>query len=457
MRRAEAHGVALHLCSRSVQRKGGWRILAAAVSSAALCGCATFSSTIQSTERSLAAQQPKLALLEFEKRVTPGRDRVLYLMNKGLLLRMIGDYDASTKALEQAKGIVETLRAVSLREQATSLLINDSAQSYVGDDFEQVMIHTYLALNYLEQHRLEPARVEALQVDVLLRQFAQATPDSPYSEDAFARYLTGIIYEERSEWSDAMIAYRKAYEAYRAQEDALGLALPETLKHDLIRLADRMGLTEEAEGYRRSFGIKETLSAAALQEQGELIFTLHSGLAPIKREQSITMTNPGTGRLIRLSLPTYQVRRQPVAYARLEIGSRSATSARVENVDAIAVKTLEARMPAVTARALARMVAKDRIAREAGDRGGAQGLLGVAVNVANTLTERADTRSWFTLPGQIHLARVPLPAGRHRGRIELVQGEDHVLHTSDIEFVLNKGEKTYLSQHWIPPNLEVRP
>jgi hypothetical protein len=156
-------------------------------------------------------------------------------------------------------------------------------------------------------------------------------------------------------------------------------------------------------------------------------------------------------------LPSYQVRRQPVAYVRLEIGGRSATSARVENVDAIALKTLEARMPAVTARALARMVAKDRVAREAGDRGGAQGLLGVAVNVANTLTERADTRSWFTLPGQIHLARVPLPAGKHSGRIELVQGDGHVLHTKDIEFVLNKGEKTYLSQHWIPPNLEVRP
>lgn len=425
---------------------------------AALAGCATFSDTIQSTERSLAQQQPQLALVEYEKLKPSSADRVLYLMNKGLLLRMGGDYEQSTRALEEAKKLIEDLRAVSVREQALSIAVNDAARSYIGEDFEQVMVHAYLALNYLEQQRVDAARVEALQTDVLLREIAQDSSSSPYVEDAFTRYLTGIVYEDEREWSDAMIAYRKAYEAYQGQLERFGVALPETLKHDLIRMADRMGLDQEAERYRVSFGIKDTLSATALAELGEIILTVHAGLAPAKREQAITVFNPNTGRLLRIALPQYRSREQPFAYARVSVDTRSATTSRVVNVDAIAMKSLESRMPAITARAIARMILKDSVAKAAaGDGSGSQAMLGAAVNIAAMFTERADTRSWFTLPGEIHLARISLPPGDYRGRIEFYGHGGGVIQSSEFQITLGKGEKRYLSRHWVPTNLEVRP
>jgi tetratricopeptide (TPR) repeat protein len=429
---------------------------AAAACLIALAACATFSDTIKSTERSLAQQQPRLALAEYEKRKPGSADRVLHLMNKGMLLRMAGDYEQSTRALEEAKGLIDELRAVSLREQALSIAVNDAAKSFIGDDFEQVMVHTYLALNYLERQQLEAARVEALQVDVLLRQMAEGS-DSPYVEDAFARYLTGIVYEDQREWSDAMIAYRKAYETYQGQLDRFGVALPETLKHDLIRLADRMQLREEAARYREAFGITDTPSTAALLDRGEIILTVHAGLAPAKRENAAMVLNPGTGRMLRLALPQYRSREQPFAFARVSVDTHSVTTSRVENIDAIAVKSLEAKMPAITARALARMIVKDRVAKEAGNRGGGEGLLGLVVNIANVATERADTRSWFTLPGEIHLARISLPPGKYRGRIEFHGRGGGVLQSSEFEVALGKGEKRYLSRHWIPTNLEVKP
>ncbi len=431
---------------------------AAAACLAVLAGCATFSDTIQSTERSLAQQQPKLALVEYEKLTLGSADRALYLMNKGMLLRMVGDYEQSTSTLEEAKNLIDTLRAVSVREQALSFALNDSARSFIGEDFEQVMVHAYLALNYLERRRLDAARVEALQVDVLLREIAQSS-SSPYAEDAFSRYLTGIVYEDEREWSDAMIAYRKAYEAYQGQLNRFGVAPPEMLKHDLIRLADRMGLTQEAERYRNSFGIKDTLSAAALLEHGEIILTVHAGLAPVKREHAVMVVNPSTGRLLKLALPQYRSRGQPFAYARVSIESHSATTSRVVNVDAMAMKSLESRMPAITARAVARMIAKDSVAKAAaGDqRSGGQALAGLAVNLAAVFTERADTRSWFTLPGEIHLARIALPPGNYRGRIEFYGRGGSVLQSSEFQVTLGKGEKRYMSRHWIPTNLEVKP
>ncbi len=431
----------------------------AAACFAALAACATFSDTIQSTESSLERQQPKAALSEYEKLKAPAADRVLYLMNKGMLLRMSGEYDESTRTLEETKRLIEQLRAVSLREQALSVTVNDATKSFVGEDFERVMVNNYLALNYLERGQLDAARVEALQVDVLLREKQQrGGKDNPYAEDAFARYLTGIVYEDEGEWSDAMIAYRKAYEAYQKQLKAFAVPMPETLKHDLIRLADRMGLAEEAKGYREQFKIDQTLSEAELLERGEIILTVHAGLAPLKRERAITAPNPATGRILRVAVPQYRSRVQPLAYARVSVDPASAKTARVENIDGIAVKTLESEMPLITARAIARAAAKDTLAGAAGSGdSSSSALLGLAVNLAGVLSERADTRSWFTLPGEIHLARLPLPPGEYKLKIELHGRDERVLDSSEIKVTLRKGEKKYLSRHWIPTNLEVKP
>ena len=430
---------------------------------AALSGCATFSDTIQSTERSLAQQQPKAALAEYEKLKPNPSDRVLYLMNTGMLQRMSGDYDASTRTLEGAKGQIEQLRALSLREQALSITVNDATKSFIGEDYERVMVNNFLALNYLEKGQLDAARVEALQVDILLREKQQrGSKGNPYSEDAFARYLTGIVYEDEREWSDAMIAYRKAYEAYQKQLKAFGVAMPETLKHDLIRLADRMGIADEAKRYREEFKIDQTLSEAELLERGEIIFMVHAGLAPLKREKAVTAPNPATGRILRVAVPEYRARAHPFAYARLSTDSQSAKTSRVENVGAIAIKTLDSELPGITARAIARAVAKDTLAGAASATGSssnnsAAAILGLAVNIAGVLTERADTRSWFTLPGEIHLARLPLPPGEYKLKIELHGGYERVLDSSEIKITLRKGEKKYMSRHWIPTNLEVKP
>ena len=440
----------------------GLRWPCAAACLAAFAGCTTFSDTIQSTERSLALQQPKAALAEYEKLKPNAADRVLYLMNTGMLERMCGDYDASTRTLEATKRQIEELRALSLREQALSVTVNDATKSFIGEDFERVMVNNYLALNYLERGQLDAARVEALQVDILLREKQQRTSKgNPYQEDAFARYLTGIIYEDEGEWSDAMISYRQAYDAYKRQLKAFGVAVPETLKHDLIRLADRMGIADEAKRYRDEFKIDQTLSEADLLERGEIIFIVNAGLAPFKRERAVTAPNPATGRIVRVAVPQYRPRAHPFEYARLSADSATATTSRVENVEAIAMKTLDSEIAGITARAIARAVAKDALAGAAANSGNENNsgaaLIGLAVNLAGVFTERADTRSWFTLPGEIYLARLVLPPGDYKLKIDLHGKDERLLGSKEVNISLRRGEKKYLSQHWIPTNLEVRP
>ena len=73
---------------------------------------------------------------------------------------------------------------VSVTEQIGSVIINDRTRAYVGEEFEQVLLHVYMALNFLEMNRADAARVEALQIDLTLRQFSKKVAKKKYTEDA---------------------------------------------------------------------------------------------------------------------------------------------------------------------------------------------------------------------------------------------------------------------------------
>jgi len=90
---------------------------------------------------------------------------------------------------------MERLYAASISENALSFVVNDATVSYAGDDYEQVLVHLYMALNYLELGQRDEARVEALQVDTKLREIGEKIPANKFTEDALSRYLTGMIYE----------------------------------------------------------------------------------------------------------------------------------------------------------------------------------------------------------------------------------------------------------------------
>ena len=151
--------------------------LAALACVLALNGCATYSSSFATIEQQLTGQQYDDALKTIEKQSKDKKDRVLYLLNKGMVLRMKRDFAASNESLEAAKQEMERLYAASVSENALSFVVNDATVSYAGDDYEQVLVHLYMALNYLELGQRDEARVEALQVDVKLREIGEKIPE----------------------------------------------------------------------------------------------------------------------------------------------------------------------------------------------------------------------------------------------------------------------------------------
>jgi uncharacterized protein len=100
------------------------------------------------------------------------------------------------------------------------------------------------------------------------------------------------------------------------------------------------------------------------------------------------------------------------------------------NGTALAEKSLSDRMAGTTTKAVARAAIKfaaaegaTRGAQHAVNKGDAQwvalvvGLLSHGLAVAS---EEADTRSWRTLPDEIHISRLWVPAGEYESRIQTV-------------------------------------
>ncbi len=441
----------------------------------ALAGCATYSDSFGAIERNISARRYDAALQEIEKQAGTKPDLVLYLLNKGMVLRMKRDFAGSNQALEAAKTEMERLYAASVSENALSFVVNDATTSYAGDDYEQVLVHLYMALNYLELGQLNEARVEALQVDTKLREIGEKIPGSKFTEDALSRYITGMIYEELGEWSDAMIAYRKTYDAYKKYQVNYGLAMPEMLKHDLLRLAQRQGLADEVAQYREEFGIEpQREGSSAPEREGELVFVLNNGLAPIKREKIVgastpphsVMTDtpatymqasPALPVFVNIALPYLESRHNKVSSARVRVSGKQTYTQIMEDIDAIAKSSLDSRMPAITARSIARAVSKVAI-QQSVDRAGrnrnndlAVELLGsLLVRVAAVATERADTRSWLTLPANVQMARLSLSPGNYTIAVDLLGADEKVVSTQEYPgIVISRKRKTYLIQHWM--------
>ena len=401
---------------RQTARWGLWGVLVL------LSGCATYNARFAPIDASLARNDPAGALKLLEKQSFSERDRLLFHLDRAMLLRMLGQYAESNRELEAAKGLIRTFDPFSVSEQTAAFFINDATIAYSGVPLERVMVHVFAALNYLELGQPDAARVEVLQIDLLLRQLSERAPEPALGVDPFARYLSGMIFEALGEDSDALIAYRKALEAYRLQQPVTGLGVPNALQADLLRLTRRLGLADEHDRLRALFPHADEPDPSP--NQGRVILFVANGLAPVKREVSDAVVDPTSGILVRISLPVYEPRPSLVRRLRVRVGDVVYLAEPVENIAAIARATLDAALPAITARAMARAVAKYQMAREAGKQDDLAGLL---MNIVNVVTERADTRSWLTLPGEIRMVRLNLPPGRHRLELELLDDLGNLL------------------------------
>jgi len=413
--------------------------------SISLTGCMGLGSKAASMQIELAAGRVDNAFVIAEKE-NADEDEVLASLNKGMLRRMKGDYQGSNRIFEIAKKLIEELYGVSVSEQAGSMIVNDTLRSYSGDRYEQLLLHAYMAMNYIQLDDFDSARVEMLQANVKMQEWGEDPEDDP-----FVRYLSGMIYEALGEKDQAVVSYRQAKDVYKATIKKQNTGIPTVLKKDLLTSLANQGFYDELRVLKKEFKMNTFKPEAISKGFGELIVVLNSGLAPIRKEVAIAAVSNDVTGTVKIAVPRYS---EPKSFYSARLTTEHKVSADlelVENIDALARAALSNDMPVITARAITRAVVKHKTQKFAEERGGTWG--GFLATVANIASEQADTRSWITLPQTIQMARVKLPAGVNKVNIEIYNASGTMVDTINKEVIVKSRQSTFLTEHWVAPNM----
>lgn len=426
---------------------------------------AEFNSNIESGNIEKAKE-----LLEKDKKSQDGKNRLLYFMNKGTVEMLSGNYIKSNEYFNEADIIIEDHQK-KIGTQALSLISNPMATEYGGEDFERVLIHYYKALNYIQLGQKDDAIIECRRINLKIQQLNDKyTKKNKYSEDAFGLNLMGIIYESAGETNDAFISYRNAIESYeKIYVPQFKTEIPLQLKKDVIRTAYEMGFDEEGRLFEDKFKLK---NEPRNKNNGELIFFWNNGLGPVKAENSINFsiikgqggyvtfaneelglnipfplpegksTNSAIGDLefIRVAFPKYVERKPYYTSASIEANAQVFNLEVAEDINAIAIKSLQDRMLREMANSLLRLATKKAAEYAARDQNQNVGSL---VGIVNAITEKADTRNWQTLPNTISYSRISLPPGAQEIKLNVRSFDNKIIKEQKFNFVITKGKTTF--------------
>lgn len=353
----------------------------------------------------------------------------------------------SINSLTAAQDNIEALYAKSVTSSLGTLLLNDNTIPYVPPVFEQALIHFYQAMDYIYSYNRNGALVEANRAVFMLDKHRENNPNQIYNDDAFVQYFASMIYEDNGKISDARIARKNAELAY-ARQSGSEASMPQI---DLPR---------------------------DYKEKGEAVIFHYNGKAPIKVSQGIMLAwdelgfaveNNGElqgtsqdiinavyagafGNSITVSFPEFQDVSYYIRGSMVSAdGGPLYPTQLVSDISWQAKQNLKQDLKAIYSRMVTRAVTKYILsvqARHIAEKNWGEDmgtLTGILFSVLSNVTERADTRSWFTLPAEIRMASIFLPPGSHNIKMIFLDYNGRPIDEYVFENVqIIKGKRTYL-------------
>jgi hypothetical protein len=375
-----------------------------------------------------------------------GRDVLLYLLDLGLSLHSAGKYAESNQYFFKADKIAEIKDYTSLSTESATLLTSDNIKDYKGEDFEKILINTYLSMNYAALGNYEDALVEARRVNQKLYRMVHEG-SRKYKQNAFARYLSAAIYEAEGNFNDAYVDYKETYKL-APEFPALG--------RDLWRMAKLNSDRDDMEKWDAEYKLtavdhKQALAAAPRSGRGEIIVIYENGISPVKRP------NPSFSQL-----PKFYPRSNPVQHARVDVRASvgttlasagapeapvayTADTALLENIEATAIQNLDEKYGGLVAKKIAGIIAKEVVADQIGRR--TDPLIGFLAKVAFYVSDQADVRSWNLLPRDLQIARIAVEPGSYTVRVSPI-GAGRAL--ADKTLQVSAGKKVFVDFRYMP-------
>lgn len=392
------------------------RSLPALVAVFLLTGCAgDYVARTRGVREAYQTQQYDRALSELGEQQKDGKhglDRLLYLMDEGMLLHAAGKYEDSIRKLAEADRLSAELDAVSVSEEARTLIGNERERAYRGEDFEKLMISVLQGLNYARLGKDDDALVEVRRVNERLRKMVQ-DEKKPYQQLAIARYLSGVLWEDQHEEDSAIIDYEAAFKL----QPNLG-----PLADAMMRLAKRTGRDTLYENLQQRFPTTKP-GPPLTKQDAQIVVVVESGLSPEKVNVSRNYDGSEGAQLI--AIPVFRERSYPVI-AHVAIGADAQDAVTVTSVDDVAKLHLDHRVGGLVARQLAGVAVRAGLATGVGMATRSEGL-GLLTFFLLSLGNQPDLRSWMSLPAEFQVARFTVAPGEHR--VEVTHRGQTTVHT----------------------------
>jgi hypothetical protein len=377
------------------------------------------------------------------------KNAIMLYLDKGLLEHYAGNYAESSGDLQNAERMIEEAYTRSISENFFSYIINDNTKEYPGEDFENIYLNVFNALNYYNRGNTEGALVEIRKLsmssgklDMLARRYDYKDPKTGaslndtvrretgisqlpetkqvnFSNSALARFLSALFYLNDGNTDAARIEFDQLNGAFNANRKIYHGSVPQAVE-DSRNVPDGMA---------------------------RLNIISFTGLSPVKQEEVVAERLPFQHPILQTAffkLPSLVKR--PSQITRIEVvvdGEDSFNMELLEDMGAVIEETFTARYSNILLktyiRTLIKYVVADVAAVETAKQHGelAGFMVAIAARTAMDVSESADTRMSRYLPDKAYIGGINLDPGTYSVIINYYRGNSIIASDEYRDVVVN--------------------
>jgi len=390
------------------------------------------------------------------------KEQVLYYLDLGMLNHYAGNFQKSSEYLDKAENAIADNYTKSVSKAALSLLLNDNALDYAGEDYEDIYLNIFKAFNYLEVDDFNGAFVEISRINIKLNKLEDKyrrlanelsksketkteiqTGTNKFNNDVLGRYLSMLIYRAEGKRDDARIDLEKIDEAWQTQPHIYDFPKPELQNY----LENSRKVKFNFNAFVGKSPVKKAKTLYIHTEKDLLIIasteTLPEGQTELAGLNTIPWDGIEKGYHFKFQLPYMEKRDTQVARVKVIVDNLPPVElSKIEDLGNIALQTYKIKEPIIYLKTIIRTVTKGLFAKkrkEEIDREIGSSILSFAARLATDMavdaTENADLRISRFFPGSVLTGEIELDPGIHQIKFEYYSDCGTLLFTDDLGVV----------------------
>jgi uncharacterized protein len=351
-------------------------------------------------------------------------DDAILVLDRASIQQSLVRFKLSQRDFEAADKAIDMLDlARNAGDSIGEYVFSGSSGRYQAPPYEKLMINTLNMINYLEQHDLNGARVEARRLSVMHKYYKDTLREEESPVLGLGSMLAGFTFEKSGEVDEALRYY----------DESLAFTGFRTLGDSVRRLA-AIGSYKSP---RITALLEEEAPPAADEESGEILFVVGYGRVPHKVAERIPIGLALTyfssamqpndvaaanqlaaqGLVTWINFPTLAPGQGKYEVPRVRLDGSWVELEEAVDVDREVRKEWKKIEGKIIVSAITRLIARVALGQGIQSAAGRDNIVGLLASLGTQATLTAldtpDTRSWETLPARVAVARVRLPAGRH--------------------------------------------